>query len=140
MRLTRQGYIIQKVQRKKTLTASGESVDEELKTCVGEAAAVFCGCCADTLITSAQAQSSLEQATIRVSHSQTHTRSYSPRRFDDCVPVSLAQHRGLPVIEYPSFNQAVDAFFSQLEQQRLELSQFQAVRSVSMCEFRPAPY
>ena len=41
-------------------------------------------------------------------------------RYDDVVPLLLAQHQGLgQVAEFPSFDAAVDEYFCRIEEQRL---------------------
>jgi hypothetical protein len=45
-------------------------------------------------------------------------------------PMLYKQHESHPFIELPSFNQAVDEFFSKMESQKLDLKVVQQVRAL----------
>ena len=51
-------------------------------------------------------------------------------RFDEFHPFLPLQHAGKPMLEFPTFDRAVDAFFSQLESQKLDL---QAIQQACTC-------
>lgn len=44
-------------------------------------------------------------------------------------PILYKQHEGQPFVELPSFNQAVDEFFSKMESQKLDLKVVQQVKN-----------
>ena len=44
-----------------------------------------------------------------------------PLFFEEFQPFLHAQHAGMPILEYPSFDRAVDVFFSEIEAQKVEL-------------------
>eukprot|EP01134_Creolimax_fragrantissima_P004497 CFRG4497T1 len=50
--------------------------------------------------------------------------------YDEFHPILYAQHTTRPYVEYPTFNQAVDEFFSKKESQKLDQQAFQQERSV----------
>ena len=64
----------------------------------------------------------IEQTTTSTSEDSTSTipttLPHSDKVFEDFQPHLLHQHQGRPFLEYPTFSQAVDEFFSLLEGQR----------------------
>ena len=57
-----------------------------------------------------------------------HNSPSNVRRFDEFHPFLPLQHAGKPLLEFATFDRAVDAFFSQLESQKLDLQAIQQVR------------
>ena len=47
--------------------------------------------------------------------------------FHEFYPMLFKQHEGMPFLEFPTFDQAVDEFFSKLESQKLDLKVVQQV-------------
>lgn len=57
-------------------------------------------------------------------------------RYDEFHPIMLRQCEGKPFIEFATFNEAVDEFFSKLESQKIDMK---TVQQVSVCVCLCAP-